>query len=73
MGLEERSIVRTGAVDFGERERESAGLFAMISGSGKVMRERVSFGSWEAAHLNENNSKPRQHRKLCIFKKMLSQ
>jgi len=39
MGLEERSFVRTGEAVFGERERERerAGLFAMVSGSGKVM------------------------------------
>ena len=42
MGLDERSVVRTGAV---VSERESAGLIAIISGSGKVMRERGSFGS----------------------------
>jgi len=43
MDLDERSIVRTGAVVFGERE--SAGLIATISGSEKVMRERGRFGS----------------------------
>jgi len=49
--LDERSVVRTRAVDFGEREseRDSAGLIARFSGSGKVMRERGSFGSWKAA------------------------
>ena len=45
MGLEERLVVRTGAADFRERERESTGLIAMISGSGKVMRESGSIGS----------------------------
>ena len=43
MGLEERSVVRTGAATF--EERESAGSIAMISESGKVIRERGSFGS----------------------------
>ena len=38
MGLEDRSVVRTREAVFGERER--AWLFAVVSGSGKVMRER---------------------------------
>ena len=55
-----------------ERER-ALDCLQDFSGSGKVMRARGSFGSWEAAHLNGSNSKPRKYRKLCSFKKMLSQ
>jgi len=32
-----------------ESERETVGLVARFSVSGKVMRERGSFGSWEVA------------------------
>ena len=56
-----------------QRDRRSTGLIARFSESGKMMRERGSFGSWEEAHLNGNNTKPCQYRKLCNFKKMLSQ
>ena len=76
MGLDKWSVVRTRAVDFGERERErerDAGSIARFSGNGRLKRERESFGSWETTHLNGDNSKPRHYRKLCIFKKMLSQ
>jgi len=70
MGLDEWSVVRTRAV---VSERESTGLIARSSGSGKMMRERGSFDSGAAAQINGLKGLPRTYRKLCKFKKMLSQ
>jgi len=71
MGLRRVLEVEQGRLFQRERER-ALGWFAVILGSGKVMRKRGSFGSWKATLLNGNNSKLRQYRKLCNFKKMLS-
>ena len=66
----ERPVVRTGEAVFGERERAG---FSAVLGNEKVVEERGCFGSGEAAQFNGLNIMPRQHRKWCTFKKMLSQ
>ena len=65
-------VVRTGEAVCRERERERVG-FSAVSRNEKVVEERECFRSGEATLFTGLNVMPRQHRKWCTFKKMLSQ